>query len=149
MALSPITKDAIQTKAWNAIYQVIDENKSSFGVTVQTITSAYPDKTATSKNSYPIIVINPISLSQSALTFQKETVPYSCVIEIYTTRADQIDTLSSDLVYYLTANKDAFRTEARSVFESISPGTSGSFMRSGMKIHYSTIVCNFIYDYRR
>jgi len=151
MAQVLVTKDYIPRKIFLNVRDIINSNISNitttYGVTIQTLTSAFPDKEIDNKASYPIVVVNPISFKQDSLTMGKVTANPTCIINVYSTSAEDLDKIMSALIYYITANKKIFRCTCNTPLTAINSAGADTVIRSGMKIHNNNLVLTFRFDY--
>jgi hypothetical protein len=117
---------------------------SNPGSSTKWIYSTFPDERISDKKAYPIIVIAPIDVNNTPLTFNTiKGGSMAVVIDIYSTSASQIDSLADSVA-------DTFETyEGDLIASGIGimklTGTSSAFFpRDDLRIHNKTL--NYEFD---
>jgi len=98
-----INDSTIRSNVWQTVYDELDGY--SFNTSVQKITSAYPD----SEPAFPLIIIHPIQVTKGTYSLgdranSNKTKAVNVSIDLYTKRADELDSIADDLHVALEKN---------------------------------------------
>jgi len=118
--------------------------------TIVTYTASFPDKTATSRSSYPILIVTPPEIDWSYFTLNKTKASGSIDIEIYTTKSESADLFADAIQTIIETNKRTLREYGilDLTLSSISPGED---FHGDIKLHIRTLTFTFgfIFDKTR
>ena len=144
--MASIPNASVHTQAWNKVYSVIG-TVSDPGGKSKFIYSAFPDEQVEDKNSYPLIVISPVSIKYDPVTFiNVKKGPLSVDIDIYSTSASQLDTLS-DSITNAMEDGDAGFTASGITGIRITGVSFNEASRNALRIHNKTISYDFDYGW--
>ena len=145
--MADITTSGIFSTAWMRIYTTVDTVTDPDGKS-KWIYSAFPIKLIDNESAYPLVVINPVDTSLDPLTFTdlKEG-PMDVSIEVYTTSAKEIDSISDDIVKAMQTKETDMLTSG--IHTMRLAGTSyNHFMRNKSRIHNKVLRYQFDYTWR-
>lgn len=112
--------------------------------------SAFPHKRFKDESAYPIVIIQPLNFTSSDKltmgTSRQVEVDLNVEINIFTLKASQIDTISDDIFDKLETSLGTLWTNK---LKNVIPLRSryGHFERSGMRVHFKSMVYGFEFDY--
>ena len=144
----PIAKSTIWTDTWNVIFNLIKDNVADPLGRSKWIYSAFPEFRIESKDNYPIIVIPPLPGIEDQFTMEKGKFTFECPIEIYSSKAFEVDSLSNDVFKAFNIKRYiTLRSGNGLMLTRLLGRTYDMFLRGGIKIHNSTLrfECQWIY----
>jgi hypothetical protein len=138
-----INKTTIAANVWETLYDTMLASVTSVTLadasiqTVVTCTSSFPDKTADTKASYPILVINPVQISWDNLTFGKKWAIGSFDIDIFATKSEAADLFFDKIVDTIETNRGTYRSLGMAYIK-LDSSTVDEFFRGDIKVHVKT-----------
>lgn len=97
--------------------------------------SAFPEKVVDKKSDYPLIVITPVDVTYSPLTFiSLKRGPIRFAVDIYSTSSKGLDDLSGDFVEKMESSENDFYISGVVAMRLVSTAY-GQFERSGLRVH--------------
>ena len=146
--MSMVNIDSLYEDTFNITWNLVQGNvtdPASRG-SDKWIFAAFPDTKSGGFIGYPIIIINPIESDLHAINFSKNfwTHDVGFVVELYTSKGKQIDTVGDEIIKTL---RDGASTYRAAHLHNISIGSSGtnSYIIEGKKVHYRGIWVSFDY----
>ena len=105
--------------------------------------SAFPEGIIDKKESYPLITITSADVSYTPLTFRNlKRGPIRYEIDVYSTKAEELDYVSSSVVSKMESEEDNFSISGVSVMRLINTIYS-HFERDGLRVHNKKIYYEF------
>lgn len=150
--MEDVSKSTVCSNIWRDFFDTLESNVTSITlsdnstVTIQTYTNSYPDKTATSESSYPIIVINSPEVKWTDFTFGKTWVEGTILIEIFSTGTQSAERFLDAINNCIEGNKDDLRDYGISRVNLESTGTD-TFFRGEVKVHVRSASFSFKYSF--
>jgi len=141
-----VTRSTLFTNLWNNIFKALEDNLTDpAGRTgVKWIWGAFPVKIINDKDSYPFVVVEPISLSSSEdYSFTKEVVTATVSVSIFTVDPDQLDTLSDDVIDIIYDNASTFGDYAMEVLDVVGTSYAHQVKSKSFRVHARTIRFSF------
>lgn len=106
---------------------------------------AFPDAIIDKIESYPLIVITSAETSYTPLTFKNlKRGPLRIVIDVYSTKADEMESLSNNVLDKLETSENDLQTSGIVTMRLINT-TYGQFPRESFRIHNKSF--NYEFDY--
>jgi len=142
-----VTNTTVFTDSWNQLYTIISANTTDPTSKSKWIYSSFPDATHLTKADYPLIVINPIGSNTSeTVVFNRDIkiFPLRVEIEIYSTSASQIDSITDDLFDAIESNISTLEAQELHNFE-LSNSDSDTVFRGKTRVHLKRIDWDFEY----
>ena len=144
-----ITKATLVSSVYENFYDVCDNVtsvtlKDGSTSTIQTYTSAFPDKDVNSKSKYPILIINSPDIDWEHLTFTDEQVSGTIDIEIFTTKAEAADKFIDAINTEIESNRSNLRALGLQSVNLESMDKSEEF-RGKIKVHVKSSTFSFEY----
>jgi len=144
-----ISKEKIGTDVWEIIYDRLTGVTSvtladDSTQTVQTHTSTYPDKVASSKSSYPILVLEPINLAWERHTLTKKKVNGTFTVDIYTTKGESAELFLDAIINSIETYRDTL-SGLGMVFVNLDSTSFDNVERGGFGVHLASCIFSFKY----
>lgn len=109
------------------------------------IWSAFPEKIIDKIGSYPLIVITPTDVNYDMLTFKNiKRGPLRIMVDIYSTKAEELDDLSDNVSNKFETSENAFQTSGISTMRLVSTSYD-QFQRGNFRIHSKSF--NYEFDF--
>ena len=143
-----INKANIATNIWETVYDAVKTGVTTVTLadsTVQTIkvyTSSFPDTIADTKDSYPILIVNPVHINWENFTISKKLASGTFTIDIYTTKGEAADIFSDNIIDTIETNRDDFKKLKINNIMAEST-TSDEFFRGQIKLHVKSTTFSF------
>jgi hypothetical protein len=143
-----ITKASILKDTWETFYDRVNSEVTSVTIdsgpvfTVQTTTSSFPDSQIDDKDSYPIMIVNPVNTDWDPFTFTKKWVNGSIEIEIYSTNSEASDMFLDAIVETIETYRDTL-FDNKMYFVDLESTDSESTPRGGFKVHIRRCIFSF------
>jgi len=149
MAYATVTLATLMTNSWNNIFTAINTIPDPDDRSTKWIYSAFPDKKVSTESSYPLIVVNPVEPSMVGVTsgssdLKEVILPVS--IEVYTTSADQLDSLSDSVYSKLVSVESSLNGYNMKVWSQTGSAYS-SFTPSGVSWKVHIRILDFEYKF--
>jgi hypothetical protein len=149
-----LSKSDLIRAAWRDFYDTLSTDVTSVTLadastsTIQTYTNAFPDKTATSRSSYPILVINSPEINWSYFTLKKDKVMCSIDVEIYATSSEATARFADAIQNSIETNKDDLRAYNIMRLE-LDDTSHGEEFRGDIKVHITTLTFSFEFIFNK
>ena len=145
-----ISKASILKDTWETFYDRLNTDVTSVTIDSGPIftigsnghTSSFPDNTIDNKESYPVMVINPVNTEWESFTFTKKWVNGSIELEIYVTNSEAADMFLDEMIESIETYRDTL-WENKMYFVDLNSTDSESVMRNGFKVHVRRCVFSF------
>jgi hypothetical protein len=147
-----INKANIVANIWETVKDAITSGVTTVTLadattqTIQTYTSSFPDKVADTKTSYPIIVINPVDLNWTDLTFTRKRANGTFEIEVYATKSEAADLFLDKIIDTIETNRDDLRSLGVS-FTNLDSTRTDEVFRGQIKVHIRTARFTFKFTF--
>jgi len=150
-----ITKSTIKSAIWRNFYDRIKDQITSVTLsispgsqTIQTYASSYSDVNFSSKDNFPILLINTPKVPQEQFTFGKTQVNGTIDIEVYCTNSQAADKFSDAINNAIETYKGDFAALGIHMLELDS--TDDDFAENGnIKVHMRRSRFSFNYKFSR
>ena len=150
-----ITKSTIKSAIWRNFYDRIKDQITSVTLsispgsqTIQTYASSFSDVDFSSKDNFPIILINTPKVPQEQFTFKKTQVNATIDIEVYCTNSQAADKFSDAINNAIETYKGDFADLGIHMLELDS--TDDDFSENGnIKVHMRRSTFKFNYKFSR
>lgn len=132
---------------WQAIRDIINDNVTDPKGRAKWIFTGFPEYRIESKDNYPIIVIPPFSSSEEFFTMTKGKMTFTIDIEMYSTKAEELDDLTNKIFTAINENKWVILKNQGYLLLLNTGRSYTNGMKGGIKIHASTLTfeCQWIY----
>lgn len=143
-----ITKSTLCSSIYENFYDILATItsvtlKDNSTVTIQTYTSAFPDKDIDDgKLDYPIMIINSPNLSWTEFTFTKKWVEGTIAIDIFTTKAEAGDKFIDAINDKIETSRKTLR-DLGLLFVNLESTTKDEFFRGKVKVHVKSATFKF------
>ena len=108
------------------------------------IYSAFPKVKVETENMYPILIIQSPDVTYTPFTFREKRGPIRFTFDIFSTNAEQMDDLASQVVNKMELNEDNFLASGIAVMRFV--GTSyNQYPRENFRVHNKTL--NYEFDF--
>ena len=149
-----ISKSSLVSAIWQNFYDTIESGVTTITladtseVTIQTYTSSFPDTIATTKSSYPILVVESPNGSWEHRSFGKMVYVGTINIEVYATKSEAGEKFLDDIINTVETKKFDFAVLGlKQVFLE---GTDYvSDMIGDIKVHTHSATFKFEYTFSR
>ena len=143
--MTSVARDTnVFTDAWNAIYGKLSSISDPGGKS-KWIYSAFPESEIDKKQAYPLIVISPIEVSADRVTFNGvKSGPLRVIIDIYSTKASELDSLSDQVTETLINNEKNLVVSGVYGLRLVSSAYS-NYSRNALRIHNKSLNYEFTY----
>ena len=148
--MGTVSQSTIFSNTFQTIFDLLEENLTDTGSSsnrTKWIYSAYPDKDFDEKNDYPIVVVDPATITADPLTLSDvNEIQINVPIYIYSTSNSELDTISDDVMDEL--EKGIATLEMNKMFNKriISTFTDTVF-RGDIKLHMRVISFRFTFHH--
>ena len=149
-----IDKSEITQDIWKNFFDILNNNVSDVTATdnsvhsVQFYASAFPDKVADSKSSYPIVLVESPNLSWEDFTFTKKWVNGTITLDVFSTKAEVTDKMIDDVINLVETARDSLR-DLGLMNVSLDSTDKDEFFRGQIKVHVKSATFTFRYIFTK
>lgn len=140
-----VTTTDLYKGSWDEIFSLIDSNTTDPNGRSKWIYSSFPDAIAQDKNSYPLIVVNPIETTDSepiTITFGTKTFAMRTVIEVYSTNNEELDDVVDSVFAAIESNESTLAVQNIYNFV-LSSSLPDTIERGKIRVHRKTLEWDF------
>lgn len=149
-----ISKASILANVWENIYDRLSSNVTSVTTgggtqfTIQTYSSSFPDKYIDDKDSYPILIIEPVNLEWSPHTLTKKNANGTFTINLYCTDSEAADLFLDKIIDSIETYRDDLYALGM-YFIDLDSTSSDNVLRGGFKVHLRSCTFSFIFRFTK
>jgi len=139
-----ISNPYISEILWDNFFNILKrvEDTQSTARTARWLFGAFPDRIAKKKTDYPIMILKPIDITELPLTPRLTRVIISVKIEVYATKAYDLDLLTQRI--YNKFDYWNSRLREHNIQPLSTPFTiTGNLVHSGIRLHYRRLEYRF------
>lgn len=149
-----ISKATILKDVWETIRDRMSSDVTSVTTdasvvfTIQTYTSSFPDSRVDDKSSYPILIVNPVSINWEPHTFTKKHAIGSVTVDIYATNSEATDMFLDAIIDSL----ETYRTTLAGLgveFFDLDSTDSDNVIRQAFKVHVRSVTFSFRFAFTK
>lgn len=141
-----ISNSSAFSQAWLKIKSVLSAVSDPNGKT-KFFYSAFPVLLIDKRESYPLITLEPVSISHSALTFTNlKEGPLQATIEVYASNNEDLDSVSDSIATNMHSADASFTTSGITNMKLVSSNYA-HYPREKLHIHNRTFVYQFNYGW--
>ena len=141
-----ISNNTAFSQAWLKIKTVLSSVSDPNGKT-KFLYTAFPILLIDKRESYPLITIEPVEISHSALTFTNlKEGPLKATIEVYATNTTDLDSVSDDVAKTMHAADASFTLSGITNMKLVN-SSYAHYPREKLHVHNRTFIYEFTYGW--
>lgn len=149
-----ISKATIATDSWQTIFDRLESEvttvttDASVVFTIQTRSSSFPDSQIDTKSSYPILILEPLSLTWENFTLTKKSAKGRFTIDVYCTNSEATDLFLDKVINAIETHRTTLFGLGMYIVQ-LEDTSYDSVMRNGFKVHRRGATFSFRIDWTK
>jgi hypothetical protein len=149
--------DNLKSSIWNIFYNLIKTNvvsvsiKGSGGastktITIQNVSSSFPDKVFDAESNYPIIIISSPTNRMDPVTYTSREVSGTIEFEIFTNQGEAADKIADLITHVILDNESVLNGYGLEELE-LDSEDSNNYDRNKINVHSRMVVWRYKYSW--
>ena len=151
--VSMIDSSKIKEEVWTLFKDLIKNNVTSVTiqgsggantkiVTIQNVSSSFPDELFDSKTNYPMIVVNSPDFNSSPVTYRDRELSGTIEFEVFSNQSESADKILDKINDTIITNESTLRTSGIEELE-IDSNDSNHYDRNKISVHSRMVVWRY------